>query len=238
MTRELFALQRASIASTALVAAATSALAIANEAHEHGASNLLIALEGEQLRVEFESPLANLIGFEHAPETAAQRGAASALQDILNAPVQIVRLPANAKCALADTAPITIDGPDYIVAKAADDSTEHDEHDGHHDDDHHDDEHHNDDHHEHGAHHDDGHHDDHDKAHADHDEHDHDDEHSDVAVSYNFSCTQPGALTSIDVMAFTTFPGIEHIDVQAVGERGAIAKELTANTATLDLSSL
>lgn len=43
--------------------------------HQHGVASLKLAIEGEQLLIEFESPLDNLSGFEHAPQTAAQREA-------------------------------------------------------------------------------------------------------------------------------------------------------------------
>lgn len=45
------------------------------EAHVHGEAELNIVVEGEDVLVEFISPLENLLGFEHAPETAAQKQA-------------------------------------------------------------------------------------------------------------------------------------------------------------------
>ena len=37
----------------------------AEEAHIHGLATLTLALEGNSLEIEFESPAANLVGFEH-----------------------------------------------------------------------------------------------------------------------------------------------------------------------------
>jgi hypothetical protein len=42
------------------------------EAHVHGEAELNLVVDGQQLLVEFISPLDNLLGFEHAPQTAEQ----------------------------------------------------------------------------------------------------------------------------------------------------------------------
>ena len=44
-------------------------------AHEHGRGTLDIAVEGEELVVEFRIPAANVVGFEHAPRDDAEREA-------------------------------------------------------------------------------------------------------------------------------------------------------------------
>ena len=41
--------------------------------HVHGNASLSMALDGEVLVIELESPLYNLLGFEHAPENERQR---------------------------------------------------------------------------------------------------------------------------------------------------------------------
>lgn len=40
--------------------------------HEHGFGKLDIALEGDSLHIELDSPAVNIIGFEHAPGTAEE----------------------------------------------------------------------------------------------------------------------------------------------------------------------
>lgn len=45
------------------------------EPHVHGIAELQVAIEGRQADVIFTSPAANLVGFEHAPESDAQRRA-------------------------------------------------------------------------------------------------------------------------------------------------------------------
>jgi hypothetical protein len=44
----------------------------AHEAHEHGAAKMDVEIEGQEVKIELETPLANLISFEHAPRTQAQ----------------------------------------------------------------------------------------------------------------------------------------------------------------------
>lgn len=44
-----------------------------HSAHEHGAARLNVALDGDTLHLEFISPAANIVGFEHPPGTDAQR---------------------------------------------------------------------------------------------------------------------------------------------------------------------
>jgi hypothetical protein len=48
------------------------ALAAVTPAHVHGIADLQIAVDGGTLTLEFSSPLDNLLGFEHAPRSAAQ----------------------------------------------------------------------------------------------------------------------------------------------------------------------
>lgn len=45
------------------------------EPHVHGVAELTAALDGNTLSVGLHSPLDNLVGFEHAPETAEQKAA-------------------------------------------------------------------------------------------------------------------------------------------------------------------
>lgn len=47
--------------------------------HTHGAAELRITVEGGQLEIALESPLDNLLGFEHPPRTEAERAAVRAM---------------------------------------------------------------------------------------------------------------------------------------------------------------
>ena len=48
-------------------------------AHVHGIARLDVAIDGEALQLSLESPLANLVGFEHAPSNAQETQAVSAM---------------------------------------------------------------------------------------------------------------------------------------------------------------
>lgn len=50
----------------------------AEHAHQHGVARLDIAVEANRLTLRLDSPLDNLIGFEHAPRTDAERRLADA----------------------------------------------------------------------------------------------------------------------------------------------------------------
>src|SRR5690606_10682377 len=76
--------------------------AAAQHAHEHGVAELRVALEGSTLLVEFESPLANLVGFEHAARSEAEQAAMAGLEKTLRAPQGLFVLPAAAGCVLKE----------------------------------------------------------------------------------------------------------------------------------------
>ena len=44
-------------------------------AHVHGIAALNLALEGQEVHIEFDSPAANIVGFEHAPSSEADHAA-------------------------------------------------------------------------------------------------------------------------------------------------------------------
>lgn len=48
-------------------------------AHRHGVAELQVAIDGDRLVISLESPLDNLLGFEHAPRTDKQRSAVRAM---------------------------------------------------------------------------------------------------------------------------------------------------------------
>jgi len=91
-----------------LCLAAASPGAFAQGAHVHGSGELRVAVEKSQLTVEFRSPLNNLVGFEHAPRTDAQRAAIKAMTASLNRPDTLLKLPKAAACTAA---PVRIESP-------------------------------------------------------------------------------------------------------------------------------
>lgn len=58
----------------------------AGKAHEHGALKLDVAIEGNKLTIALEAPLDNLLGFERAPRTDAERKAAAEVLARLRSP--------------------------------------------------------------------------------------------------------------------------------------------------------
>ena len=96
---------RGNLVAAALVALAhLGALAAAPGAHLHGTAELRIVVDGAQLEVALESPLDNLLGFEHAPRNDSERAAVRAMADKLRRPQALFTPTANARCTLASMA--------------------------------------------------------------------------------------------------------------------------------------
>ena len=77
----------------------TAALA-AGKAHEHGVARLDVAVDGLRVSMELDTPLDNLIGFERAPRTDAERDKANAAVAKLRLGEALFRIDAAAGCTL------------------------------------------------------------------------------------------------------------------------------------------
>lgn len=76
----------AGLASAVLLTLAMQApVSLAEGAHQHGVARLDVVLDGQQLVIALESPLANLLGFEHAPRNDRQRAAVKKMEAALQA---------------------------------------------------------------------------------------------------------------------------------------------------------
>jgi len=53
------------------------------DAHEHGTASLDIALDGDLLYLDLDSPADNVLGFEHAPSTDEQKAAVAEAESVL-----------------------------------------------------------------------------------------------------------------------------------------------------------
>lgn len=73
----------------------------AGKAHVHGVAKLDVAVEAKTITLQLESPLDNLLGFEHAPRTEAERQQADALVTRLKAADAMFRIDPAAHCTLA-----------------------------------------------------------------------------------------------------------------------------------------
>jgi len=157
-------------------------------AHEHGVGRLNAALDGQTLELELESPAMNLVGFEHAATTDADKAKVAAVRSQLEKPLALFNLPTAAGCGVASQklqSPLFGDKPDD---------------------------------------------DDHDKDAKD--EHHHD--HSEIHAHYQFTCTAPAALKTLDLAnVFNTFPATQKIQVQLIGPSGQQGVEVTAKAAPL-----
>lgn len=73
----------------------------AGKAHVHGIARLDIAVEARKITVQLESPLDNLLGYERAPRTDAERKQADALVARLKSAETMFRIDPAAQCTLA-----------------------------------------------------------------------------------------------------------------------------------------
>ena len=204
------------LASTAL--AFTSPLAAEEAAHRqlgahvHGQGTLNIAIEGGRIDMEFEAPGADIVGFEHAAESADQKTAVDKAKVTLSDALALFKMPKDAGCRL--------DKADVDVRK--------EEH--HHDGDEHDDDHehdaaapeadakakaggHDDDHDEHGA-------------------------HSEFHAKYSMTCQSPAHLTGLETTYFKAFAGAQALNVSVVAAKGQSQMQLTREKPTLALGGL
>ena len=78
-----------------------SPLLLAQHAHEHGVAHLQIAIEGNTVEASFDLPGHDLLGFEHAPATEAEKAAVTAAGERLKDAVAILRFSSEAKCTVA-----------------------------------------------------------------------------------------------------------------------------------------
>ena len=193
-----------------IIIAAAPATA-AQKAHEHGHAALNIAIEDDGIEMELISPGADIVGFEHAPDTDADR---AAVQDaIAKFQKGLFTLPEAAGCELEAVGIYSSLLPDGKPIHSGD---------HHHDEDHKDD-------HGHGDKDDDHKHDDHKDDHAGHD----DEEHAEFRVHFHYECNDTAALTGLSTSYFAEFPNAQELDAAALTANGQVAAELTAGDASL-----
>ncbi|MGV8843947.1 MAG: DUF2796 domain-containing protein [Pseudomonas sp.] len=219
-------------------------------AHEHGVAQLNAALDGQTLELQLESPAMNLVGFEYRAKTAADQASVAAVRAELENPLSLFSLPAAAGCTLTThelESPLfdTTSSPAQHLADAHDDHKTHEQHaeDSEHD--------------THGNHTAEttaavqSQHAEHDE-HAQHEKAPHDDpaqdaknatgqdgmaeeSHSAIHAHYQFACSTPAALTSLDLgPLFERFPATQKIQVQLIGPNGQQGLELMPSNSRLN----
>ena len=190
----------------------STGLSMAQDAHVHGIASINLVIEGDELEIEFESPAANIVGFEHAAESDQDKQAIEQALKTLGNPAAMFELPESAACSLEEVE-AELHGHD-------DEHQEAHEHEGHgHDE-----------------------YDEHNEAHKDeHEGHGHDDHegdhevHSEFHAHYHFECEDPAKLTSIELPLFAQFPAIEEIHLQAITPRGQFGGDIEPEDAEIRL---
>lgn len=69
-----------------------------SRAHVHGEATLTVAIDGQTVMLDFDSPLDNLVGFEHAPRTDKQKQAMADMAARLGEAAKLFVLDAAAGC--------------------------------------------------------------------------------------------------------------------------------------------
>ncbi|MEZ8617997.1 zinc uptake protein ZrgA [Vibrio splendidus] len=208
-----------------------------HEAHVHGKVEVNIAQDGQELLVEVTAPGADVVGFEHAPETAEQKKVFEQAIAQLNKPEELFGF-TNASCTLKFKS----------VTNTLED--EHDDHEGHDHAEHGHDDHEGHDHAEHdhddheGHDHAEGEHDDHeghDHAEHDHDDHkghDHDDHeghdhseggHGEFTVEYHYQCSDIEKLDTVNTQWFSKFSNTKSMTVNLLTDSAQIQEVLNAD---------
>ena len=195
--------------------------------HYHGVANLDLVIEGENIAVSFETPAANLVGFEYAPVTDNDKAKVEATRMQLMDINHLLNLPDSAGCRVAEVS----------VEWHQESHDEHDEHkESEHADDHEDHDEHEHDEHEHDEHeHDEHKESEHEDGHEEHDEHEHDEheeseqeDHAEFHAEYLLECAGIDDLSVIEVVAFDLYSDIEAISLRAVLPEGQIGLSLDA----------
>ncbi|MFK3775759.1 DUF2796 domain-containing protein [Pseudomonas sp. NPDC089406] len=66
--------------------------------HEHGVAKLNVVLDGNTLELELDSPAMNIVGFEHAASTDADKAKVAAARQLLEQPQKLFGLAQAAGC--------------------------------------------------------------------------------------------------------------------------------------------
>jgi hypothetical protein len=188
----------------------------AADKHVHGEADLFLAIEGQKILIEWESPAANILGFEHHPNTSEQETIlANAIEKLQN--YQTLINFTKADCQQVD---MTIKAP-FSVEHASD---KHDEHKHEHHSEHKD---------EHKGH--DNHKDEHKGHDSAHKERHEGEEHSEFHVSYTLQCTNINPIKRATIDAFKAFSGVDKVTVNwlTADKQGSVIK--TANDTELHL---
>ena len=186
---------------------------IGQHTHVHGHWRMFAAIDGKELTLSLSGPAADVLGFEHIPQTEAEREAVRLLSETLGAPETVALSPA-AKCKPA--APPELVLPEGFGARQGADDNSHSSH------------------HERNAEepgeivaeaHDDD----------DHDEHGDARQEAEIEAVYVFSCSAPRKLDRIEHRLFDLYPSIEEVEAVFLTDAKQGAQALTRSAPDLRL---
>jgi uncharacterized protein DUF2796 len=180
--------------------------------HVHGHGTLDIAVEGTKVSMSLEVPGMDIVGFEHAAESADQKSAVDKGTATLSTPLALFKIPAAAGCKVSE-AKVAIE-------------PEHEHGDG--DDDHDAKE---------GADHDHD-HDGKEAADHDHDEHEGHAGHNQFHATYALECAKPAEITAITFDYFKSFAGAQGLTVNVVTAKAQNSYEVKRDKPELDLGGM
>lgn len=93
-------------------------------AHEHGSALFNLVLDGRTLEIEFSSPAMNLVGFEHAAHSDAERTRVAEVRTRLEQPLELFGVPTGAGCQVQEQ---SLHGALFEDGKTAGHAQEHSE---------------------------------------------------------------------------------------------------------------
>jgi hypothetical protein len=85
---------------SAFSAAFFAANLFAAHAHEHGAAKMNVGIDGKEVTIELETPLANTLSYEHKPQNAAQEKEAKDMAKTLRNAEKLFVFPPKSECKL------------------------------------------------------------------------------------------------------------------------------------------
>lgn len=226
MTR--FILPLAVLASTPVMAQETRQM----DAHEHGVSILEVAIEGGRLQMDLHAPGADIVGFEYAAKSDAEKDAIEASILAFTRPADMFKPDAAAECRVAEIL-THLHGHEHDEDHEDEGhhgDHEHEEHAEGHDHDKHDHDEHAD--HEHA--HEEGEHDEHAEGH----DHDHEAEgavHSEFHARMIYDCAHPEKLTMLDLPFFAAFPNAQELEIMLATDHGATVIEVPRDQTSVSL---
>lgn len=177
--------------------------------HEHGVGRLNFAQEGTEVHLEFESPAANIVGYEHIPSSEVDYDNLAVAIATLNEGERLFHFSAGAGCnlldAIVETSLINHKLTQKPKEKEKANKEAHEEKQAHKNDN---------DNHEHNI--------------GGEKDEDYEDTHADITASYRFICNYPEALKQMNVVLFGVFPATKRLQMQFASSTKQAASVLTA----------